>query len=450
MQKFLFARIEVWFVLLIGLLGGIGTIFFGAGVLSAALENGHVGRMSHIAMRIAEVPGSVMSLLTDDPMLAVGEGRFEGKSGWSFPKGQAAPSQPGYLLLSRFDGTVQRHVIELVALSDMSIRHRWQTDSATLLAGIDPAKWPLSLGPSWNPATYRAIHPYLTADGGLIFKDHQSFLIKVDACGKKVWRNDDVLFHHSTESDGADGFWIPTLITPHTIEGVKADFLEDGLGHVTAEGKMISNESLAQILIDNGMEALIFSPGPYNADPMHINDIQPVLRDGPYWKAGDLFLSLRPLSMVVLYRPSERKVIWHKIGPWIGQHDIDVLDDHRIAIFNNNAPNRGNASKVRDASVMLIYDFATDTVSAPFGDAMRAAEVRTMSEGLYTQLPDGGLLVEEENAGRVLLFGADHALAAEYVNRAENGKIYHLGWSRYLPADAPGVTAATAASCGNG
>ena len=71
-------------------------------------------------------------------------------------------------------------------------------------------------------------------------------------------------------------------------------------------------------------------------DPIHLNDIEPVRKDGPYWRKGDLFLSLRSPSTVMLYRPSTNKVIWRKDGPWSKQHDVDILDDHRISIFNNN------------------------------------------------------------------------------------------------------------------
>ena len=36
------------------------------------------------------------------------------------------------------------------------------------------------------------------------------------------------------------------------------------------------------------------------------------------------------------------------------------------------------------------------------------------------------------DAGRFLAFAPDGRLAAEYVNRAPDGRVYHLGWSRYL------------------
>ena len=57
-------------------------------------------------------------------------------------------------------------------------------------------------------------------------------------------------------------------------------------------------------------------------DPIHLNDVQPVNFSSEYWEKE--ILSLRHLSMLVLYRPSTNKVIWYKQGNWRYQHDIDV------------------------------------------------------------------------------------------------------------------------------
>lgn len=56
-------------------------------------------------------------------------------------------------------------------------------------------------------------------------------------------------------------------------------------------GEILWQTSLTQILLDHGMEYAVFTAGDYRPDPIHLNDIEPVLTDGPYWKKGDLFLS---------------------------------------------------------------------------------------------------------------------------------------------------------------
>ena len=176
---------------------------------------------------------------------------------------------------------------------------------------------------------------FATEDGGLIFQSY-SPLVKIDACSRLVWINDEDLFHHSIERDDSGMFWVPTDQEPVTIKGVPKKFHDNSIAMVTPDGKLLMNRSVSQILIDNGLAHLLFWGDGSFPDPIHLNDIEPVRKDGPYWRKGDLFLSLRNPSTVMLYRPSTNKVIWHKTGPWSKQHDVDILDDHRISIFNNN------------------------------------------------------------------------------------------------------------------
>ena len=63
-------------------------------------------------------------------------------------------------------------------------------------------------------------------------------------------------------------------------------------------------------------------------------------------------MSLRNISMVFLYRPSNNKVLWYRQGPWVFQHDVDVIWDlapHDLAILfhiNEERPNAVTANGV--------------------------------------------------------------------------------------------------------
>ncbi len=267
-----------------------------------------------------------------------------------------------------------------------------------------------------------------------MIKDHQSYLYALDACSEKLWSQYGALLHHSTESDGAGGWWIPGYEEPAEIERADADFADDALVHFGPSGEILWQTSLTQILLDHGMEYAVFTAGDYRPDPIHLNDIEPVLTDGPYWKKGDLFLSFRHLSMIMLYRPATDEIVWMKQGPWLAQHDVDVLDATRIGVFNNNAYDRGTGARVHGTNRITVYDFATGEVSDPWDAALKKADVKTLSEGLFAVLPDGTAMVEEENSGRLLFLGQDGTVRAEYINTAADGISYRMGWSRYLTA----------------
>ena len=36
------------------------------------------------------------------------------------------------------------------------------------------------------------------------------------------------------------------------------------------------------------------------------------------------------MSLIALYRPSTGRILWTRAGPWSAQHDVSILDDHRI------------------------------------------------------------------------------------------------------------------------
>ena len=49
-----------------------------------------------------------------------------------------------------------------------------------------------------------------------------------------------------------------------------------------------------------------------------------------------MFLSIRNRSVIIHFRPSTNKVLRVINGPFISQHDVDILNDSTISVFNNN------------------------------------------------------------------------------------------------------------------
>lgn len=433
MERILFARIQVWVALLIGLVGLLGVVLFGALVVESYDRQPSFGPAARTARAIAEVPLTARPLLSEDTSLQVwNSAAFAGQpDGWSFPKGVAAAASDGYLLLSRYDGSLRRHVIELVDLRDWQVRHRWTPDADALLDGVSRAsRFPDYA--NWDRAHFRAIHPLLLPDGGMIMKDHFSPLFRTDACARRSWVKDDKIFHHSTEPDGEGGFWVPSLVEPQSVARVAPEFMEDEIVHMDGNGRILFQRSVAALMLREGWGPVIFANDTYHDDPTHLNDIQPVPGDGPFWKKGDVFLSLRNISTVVLYRPSEDRVIWSRTGPWESQHDVDILDDHRITVYDNHAQDRGGTTYFESSSDLLVYDFADGSVKSLLPGVFARERIKTATAGLSTVLPGGKVLVEDVTNARLILFSAQGEILASYVNRAQDDRVYHLGWSRLL------------------
>lgn len=437
MEKFLFKRIEVWAVLLIGVFVFAATILFGALVRNVAHGFDSYGRAGRIAYALASVPSDVIPVLETYGLFGfsamdLGDGgQFGSRQGWTVGQSASAPPLDGYLLFSRYDGDASHHVIELVDLTTGKIEYRTDINADALLDGANRDSKIVDFS-QWRPNRFRATHPIVLGNGDLIFKDFDTPLLRTDACGNLQWRNEEKLFHHALEMDSDGDLWSPVHFEPTRIEGLSDTFLDDGIARVSVSGEILYSRSITEVFLENGLGNILFTQRVFDPDPIHLNDVEPVPSDGPFWRKGDVFLSLRDLSMIVLFRPSTDEIIWKKQGPWAGQHDVDVIDDHTIALFNNNMLNMGSGQYVDGTNEILLYDFATDTVSSPYKEIFEDFDIRTAIEGQFAVVENGYLLVENSLAGQYLVISPDGTLVAENINRADDGSIYHLGWSRFI------------------
>ncbi|NWG46132.1 MAG: aryl-sulfate sulfotransferase [Alphaproteobacteria bacterium] len=437
-ERWMFKTVEVWAVGLLCVAGFLAIILVSALAREHAEGNRRFGPAGEAAHFLSMVPETIASLGAQaiggqKVVLAVTEERFEGESGLAVHGDPDALRAEGYLLLSRYDGDRHRSLVELVDLAGGRIVHRWEPDFAAQNERSEVVS-SLTVVPRDNaPNRARMFHPLLTPDGGLVFQN-MTPLTRVDSCGRLDWLTQK-LFHHSIEPHPEGGYLASAFLEPQTIEGVGRRFKEDAIVHVSDGGEILFERSVPALLIANGHAHLVFGQDFYSDDPLHLNDVQYAPFDGPHWKKGDLFLSLRNVSAIVQYRPSTDEVVWMKQGPWVNQHDVDILDAHRIAIFNNNRFNGRHGAYVDGVNTVMVYDFATDSVSEPYRGAMERLDIRTISEGRSEILSDGGVFIEESNYGRAVRLAADGSLLWSFVNRAGDGRVYLLSWSRYIPKE---------------
>jgi len=125
-------------------------------------------------------------------------------------------------------------------------------------------------------------------------------------------------------------------------------------------------------------------------------------------------------------------VLWLKRGPWVNQHDVNVLDDHRISVLSNNRYDYAKESEVNGFSDVMVYDFSTGATTSPYARFLRDLDVRTPFEGRAQIQPNGDVVVEGTESGRMLRLRQDGTVEWRYVNRASNGQVYLLNWSRYI------------------
>lgn len=441
-EKFLFKKIELWIFFVFAIIAITVVILFGAAVLHYKNGGSRLGRLGPVVESIAAFPSVVKTVLYSDDItggnedLLASEQRFNGITGFKFNYKAGARPDLGYVLVNRYDGDQELSISELWDLNLQEKVHTWSFGGADAVWAKSKLKSKTS-NFRVNSATkrFRNSHSFLDKNGNLITHAGGAPIIRADFCSSLMILNDEAIYHHSIEQDSNGNYWIPKYIDPKKVDIGGVDFLDDGIAQISLTGKVLFEKSVIQILDQNELGYFIYGKGYANKDPIHLNDIQPVLADGRFWKKGDVFLSLRHQSMILLYRPSTNKVIWYKQGPWMHQHDVDIINDHEISVFNNNAAlAKVSDWVVRGSNNILIYDFENNTIRSPFQVGFFRNELRTKTEGRSDIVGDE-VFVEETNYGRLIQFSPEGKVSWQFVNRTKDGKVYILNWSRLIPRD---------------
>ena len=432
----MFKKVEIWILYLIIIFGILFAIAFGFLVRQELVGGTKLGWISKTALTLAEIPVNIKKILNGPISEFKVEDRFPSINGFD----GTPNSIESYLLLSRYDGNLRQGVIELVDLTNFEILHTWNPDIDMFNNILEPKEELKYQVRDRSDSRFVLEHPKLLSDGGLLFHN-ASPLRKIDACSNLIFQITHDISHHSIEIDADNNIWVPTHIYPSKlpVEKIGSNMIEeggyydDGILKLSSDGKVLYEKSVSEIFIENDLEYLLFSVGDLNnftVDPIHLNDIQPVNYDQAFWKKGDIFLSLRHQSMVILYRPSTNKIIWKTTKNIFHQHDVDIIDDHRIAIFNNNSKDFFRGDTVDGYNEVIIYDFKNDKYTSYMDESMVEHDVRSTTGGRSEIVSNGDLFLEEHNFGRTLYFDSDGSLRWTHVNRANDGNVYMPGWSR--------------------
>lgn len=262
-------------------------------------------------------------------------------------------------------------------------------------------------------------------------------MVRVDACSNTVWvleRN----FHQSIEVDSQGN-----LVSCVVLEGKGSDktfpIIDDGIAIVSMGGEILKEYSVTAILLKNGYSGLVYGVGRFEEDRIHLNDVQPILTATEIAEVGDMALSIRNLSTVVLVQPETGDIKWLKTGPWLNQHDVNPLGDEKYSVFGNDVVrglNNGKPfAKLKDGrSEIYVYDQPADTISRPYASMMEKERIKTVKEGRSKILANGDAFIEQQGFARLLRISED-TVRWEYVNKISADTVGNLHWSRYLSGD---------------
>jgi hypothetical protein len=338
-----------------------------------------------------------------------------------------------FIVLTTYSDTGDSRSIVLLNLKNDSILYKWTVE---------------------NPFQEhsRILNPLLFSGKSLVYSFNElPGLRRIDSLSGIVWKQDSLFTHHSMNLDKNGDIWLCSnkplnyATGLYKLNGKSVFYTDNCITKVDAEtGKILFNKSITDILKENNLSGYLLKSSNI-VDPIHINDVEPALKTTPYYNKDDLFISSRHLSLVIHYRPSTNKVIDIIKGPFTCQHDVDILDDSTLAIFNNNyyikwsgdfrdPPKDSSRLKIAGDfySNIVRYDFSSNSLSY-FGDSVfRVNKIFSMTEGLIEFTDPSTYLVEEQNAGLIWVIKDDKVIYKNVLKSQHEGYHHLPNWTRII------------------
>jgi hypothetical protein len=150
------------------------------------------------------------------------------------------------------------------------------------------------------------------------------------------------------------------------------------------------------------------------------------------FEAGDLLISMRFQSLIMVFDPNTLKVKWYQEGPWIGQHDPDFMPSGRISLFSNNDDGTETGARLGGSSIIEVNPVDRQ-IRRVYGGRV-GEPMFSLDRGKHQRLgEDGrGALITESRSGRVFEIDANHSVVWEFINRYDEESVTVMtGATRY-------------------
>jgi len=388
---------------------------------------------------IADLPSHFKSLIGHYSQYVFPEGSPDSYSELKVD-GNFSSSDGGYLLRS-YNLSSGEWLVDLFNLSSKKI--------TPLISGQDvKADGPVSDVVEFSapnrlaaiPARYRFWSPVCWGDGLLTFIVPLNDMVTIDLKSKKeLWRVRGA-FHHSLEVD-SDGNFLSISsssfrqghlnIASYVDSGI--DYEDNVVVKVSPKGRILETISISDLLTHSDLEYLLFgSSNPNNnSDPIHANQVTPISVDGDYWKSGDILISLRNLSTVLIVDPKSRIVKWSRSGPWMNQHCIFPIGKSKMSILDNHSFASGFYWLDKKwKSRFLIHTVGNGSTESLNMTKNGGIDFRIPLEGRFQVIGLDKYYLEDCAKGTIFIYKSG-SLIFKWGNCFPDGSFGKTGWCRY-------------------
>jgi outer membrane protein assembly factor BamB len=248
-------------------------------------------------------------------------------------------------------------------------------------------------------------------------------LAKMDKDSRLIW---SYLAHTHHDLDiGPDGnIYVLTQEVSNTIidrwRHLRTPRIDDFVVVLSPDGEELKKVSVLDALVASPYARMLNTVAWYSKDDfLHANAIDLVDEEAALRLSGtpghQVLLSMRELGAVGLLDLDREVFTWAARGPWLGQHDPDLLPNGNMLLFDNFGHyGEGGISRVIEfdpATYEIVWSYTGD-VEHPLDSRLRSDQER---------LANGNTLITESDGGRLLEVTRDGEIVWEYVNPIRGG-----------------------------
>jgi hypothetical protein len=232
--------------------------------------------------------------------------------------------------------------------------------------------------------------------------------------------------HHDFDIDAAGNIHVLTQqVTETELQGfahLPGPRIDDHLVTLSPDGREIASTPLMEVFAKSpyGRRLYFASQDSVNTgDYLHANSVD--VLEGPApgisgSRAGQVLLSFREINTIALVDTERAEIVWAQSGPWVRQHDAQLLPSGNLLLFDNegdaNGHSRSRVIELEPASSGIVWSY-TGTAAAPLESLSRSSQSR---------LANGNTLIVESMAGRVIEVAPDGDIVWEFVNPVRGGE----------------------------
>ncbi|WP_119303054.1 arylsulfotransferase family protein [Dongia deserti] len=267
-------------------------------------------------------------------------------------------------------------------------------------------------------------------------------IAKLNAKSEVIWKYLAHAHHDFAVDDAGNIHVLTQQVNDTELEGfahLSRPRVDDYLVTLSPDGREIASTPLMEIFAKSpyGRRLYFASQESFNnGDYLHANSVD-VLKGPapgiPGSHAGQVLISFREVSTVALVDRQRGEIVWAQSGPWVRQHDAQLLPSGNMLVFDNEGDSSGNG-----VSRVLEFEPTTSAVVWSYGGS-KDAPLDSKSRSSQTRLANGNTLIVESMAGRVIEVAPDGAIVWEFINPVRGGegdrRIPIIFWVQRLDPD---------------